>query len=288
MDLKPMDLLTIWGSSNVNTVFAERAMDLGPMDMQFVGVDGHAFGIGPRNRFVVELDRTILSNGNAVPGAVAILRALAERYVLISPNSRDTARTMAVKLKRAGIDVPDERIVLAGEQAIEFIAKNYPKARCVIAASRVLSHAARKAGLVPVQSEADVVLVGRDSTWTYQRLALIANELSRGAVLVGVNSEAAFVGANGRIVPDTGALLASITAATGKAVDFIIGPSLMQAAINRLQCDSAEVVVVSDKGSFPAQIEAATGLGNAHAALAYGKPLNGFSGLADALQSQPR
>ena len=216
------------------------------------GPMGGVAEFGPETRFVICLDGTILSNGHAAVGAVAFLRAIAGRYMLISNNSRDTGRSMSEKLKRAGISVPDSCIILAGEQTVHAVAERYPKARCIILASRVLSHAAHRAGLVTVPNEAEVVLVGRDSTWTYQRLAQIANEVARGAVLVGTNAETTLIAANGQIIPDTGSIIAAVEAVTGRRAVCMFDKSLaplVRMAVQRLECDPSDVVVVGVVGS---------------------------------------
>lgn len=202
-------------------------------------------------RFIIHLDGVILDHGHALPGAAAFLNAAAGRYMLISSNSRDTAKSMSTKLKRVGIDVSPDCIILAGEEAVRHVGETYPRARAIVVASRVLSHAARAAGLIHVQRDARVILIGRDTTWTYQRLALIANEMDRGALVIATNPETACRSEDGRLIPDTGSLLAALEAATGRKADCVIGQGtepLTAIALKRLGVAAGRAVLITASG----------------------------------------
>lgn len=225
------------------------------------GADVAARALVP-NRYIIRLDGMVLHNGIARDGAAKWLRAITGRYALVSSNSRDTARTMTAKLKRAGLDVPEQRIVLAGEEALRFAAARYPGARCKVLASRVLAHAARSHGLELVQDNAEVIVLGRDSAWTYRDLALVINELARGAQLIASNDDTTCLGQGGRLIPDTGAILAAIEAAASKSakiIRFSRGATL-QAAQQRLGEARCQALVISDQHEDFATVPALAGL----------------------------
>jgi HAD superfamily hydrolase (TIGR01450 family) len=201
------------------------------------------------DRFLLDLDGTLLRSGRATEGAQSFLRAVAGRFALVSNNSRDTSRSLSSKLRPAGLDIPADCIVLAGEETIKFVAREYPGARCLVATSQALRHCARRSGLIPVTENADVVVLGRDVRWSYVKLALIANEVRRGAVLVAANPDLTHPGDNGLIVPETGSLLAAVEAAAGVAAACVIGKpaaGLFVAALERLGAARDEAIVIGD------------------------------------------
>ena len=204
----------------------------------------------PQARWIIRLDGIVLAAGAARDGAANLLRAVAGRYVLVSSNSRDTARTMAGKLKRLGMDVPERAIVLAGEEALRSVAARFPGARCLVMASRVLAHAARGLGLDPVQDNAEIILLGRDSAWTYRDLTLVANEMARGCRLMVSNGDVSTLGKGGRIIPDTGAILAAIEAVAGDRAADILRLSrgaVLRTALERLGGEEADAWLISDQ-----------------------------------------
>jgi ribonucleotide monophosphatase NagD (HAD superfamily) len=216
----------------------------------------------PSDLFIIRLDGIILSHGSAREGIVAWLRSIPGRYALVSSNSRDTARTMTAKLRRAGLDVPEQRIVLAGEEALRFVGAQFPGARCKILASRVLAHAARSHGLELVQDNPEVILLGRDSAWTYRDLALVVHELSRGARLIASNGDTTCQGHAGRPIPDTGAILAAIEAAAGGSANIIrfSRGATLRAAQERLGETGCEALVVSNQDEDFDTVPAIAGL----------------------------
>ena len=208
-----------------------------------------AGAIAAGDHYILDLDGTLLRGDRATEGAMAFLRAVAGRFVLVSNNSRDTSRSLSVRLRRVGFDIPAARILLAGEEAIGFVARHYPGARCLIASSSSLRRHARGLGLVPVSANADVVMLGRDLRWSYDRLALIANEVRRGAVLIAANPDLTHPGVGGLIVPETGSLLSAVEAAAGVAAAHVIGKPaamLFTAALDRLGSAHADTIVIGD------------------------------------------
>lgn len=211
-------------------------------------VDG-ANAIAPGDRFILDLDGTLVRGGQATDGALPFLRAVRGRFALVSNNSRETARSLSSKLRRVGFEIPAACIVLAGEETIGFVARAYPGARCLIATSPALRHYARRQGLVPVTENAEVVVLGRDTHWSYAKLALLANEVRRGAVLVAANPDLTHPGQGGHVVPETGALLAAVEAAAGVAAAHVVGKpaaGLFLAALDRLGSTRRGTIVIGD------------------------------------------
>lgn len=205
--------------------------------------------IMPGDHFILDLDGTLLRSGQATEGAQSFLRAVEGRFALVSNNSRETGRSLSSKLRRVSLDIPAECIVLAGEETMDFVAREYPGARCLVAASPVLRHCARRHGLVPVSENADVVVLGRDTHWSYAKLTLLANEMRRGAVLVAVNPDLTHPGNDGLVVPETGSLLAAVEAAAGVAATHVIGKpaaALFLAALERLGSTRRDTIVIGD------------------------------------------
>jgi len=205
--------------------------------------------IEPGDHFLLDLDGTLLCGGRATEGALSFLHAVRGRFALVSNNSRDTGRSLSAKLRRVGFDIPPASIVLAGEEAVGFVARQYPGARCLIAASPALRHCARRHGLLPVMEKAEVVVLGRDIHWNYAKLTLLANEVRRGATLVAVNPDLTHPGSDGQVVPETGALLAAVEAAAGVAAAHVVGKPtalLFLAALDRLGADRRDTIVIGD------------------------------------------
>lgn len=201
------------------------------------------------DRVIVDLDGTLIRGGLPTEGSKIFLESIADRYIVVSNNSTDTARTLSAKLKRIGLAIPRERLVLAGEETIRFAAARYPGARCLIATSSLLRNMATREGLVPVEQNAQFVILGRDLHWNYRRLTLLVNELRRGASLIVTNSDLTHPGGEDLVVPETGSLLAALVAGAGVAPAHVVGKPeaiLFEEALRRLGSAPKNTIVVGD------------------------------------------
>jgi 4-nitrophenyl phosphatase len=205
--------------------------------------------INQADRVIVDLDGTLIHGGQPVEGAKEFLECIADRYIVVSNNSTDTAVRLSEKLRRIGLPIPRHRLVLAGEETIRFVAARYPAARCLIAASGLLRNMARQSGLVPVRQDAQFVILGRDLEWDYRRLTILVNELYHGATLIATNPDLRHPDRENRIIPETGSLLAALVAGAGVEPAHIVGKPearLFEEALHRLRSLPENTIVVGD------------------------------------------
>jgi HAD superfamily hydrolase (TIGR01450 family) len=198
---------------------------------------------------LVDLDGTLVRGGQALPGAATFLDALEGRYIVVSNNAEHTPLELSRGLRRMGLGVASRRIVLAGTTAIDEIAQRRPRARIAMLASRSLTLYARDHGLNPVRERPEIVFLGRDRHFDFQRLAQIANALRDGAEFVVANPDLVHPGPEGTVVPETGALLAAILACTGPVPHRIVGkpePALFEAGLKLLGLPKRAVLMVGD------------------------------------------
>jgi 4-nitrophenyl phosphatase len=156
-----------------------------------------------------------------------------------------------------------ERIVLAGELAVRQLVREHPGARVLLAASPALQRFARSLGCQQVQVGADFVLLALDMQFSHARLALVVNELLRGARLVVSNADATHPGPQGRVVPETGALLAAVVAASGVQPWRVVGkpaPLLFEEGLRCLGARAEDTVVVGDNPLTDAEGAARLGM----------------------------
>lgn len=199
--------------------------------------------------WLIDLDGTLVCGGRAMPGASAFLDACSGRFVVVSNDAEHTPAELARGLLRMGLEVPAGRIVLAGAVALDDIAMRRPGARVLMLASPSLMRHAGRRGLTPVQTQPDVVFLGRDRRFTHARLALAANAVRMGAELVVANPDLVHPGADGSIVPETGALLAALLSCTGPVNYRLIGkpePALFAAGLALLGLPKRAVAMLGD------------------------------------------
>jgi len=225
-----------------------------------------AAAIGPlaqARHLLLDLDGTLVRQNEAIDGAAELLERFEGRFAIVSNNSTHTAQGLSLRLRRLGLHVPPQRIVLAGELAVRWLARRHPGAHVLMVGSTVLQRHARALGCTLVRADADVVLLALDMRFSHARLAAVANELLRGARLVVTNADVSHPGPQGRVVPETGALLAAVTAASGVRPWRVIGkpaPLLFEEGLRCLGADAASTVVVGDNPATDAAGAARLGM----------------------------
>jgi len=200
-------------------------------------------------RYILDLDGTLIRNGAALPGAAALLEALQGRYAIVSNNSTDTAVGLSRKLRRMGLAVAPAQLVLAGEMTVNWLRRTSPEARVLLLGSPTLRRYAKRTGCRLVEQDPDVVLLARDPHFDYRKLSLAVNVLRAGARLVVTNPDLSHPGDNGTCVPETGTLLAALTACAEVRPECIIGkPSagLFREGLRRLQAGPAQALMIGD------------------------------------------
>ncbi|AMJ61942.1 HAD-IIA family hydrolase [Bosea sp. PAMC 26642] len=198
---------------------------------------------------LVDLDGTLVRGRQALPGASAFLEMLEGRFVVVSNDAEHTPLELSRGLKRMGLIVGPRKIVLAGTTALDEIARRRPRARILMLAGKSLMAHARDLGLLPVQARADIVFLGRDRHFSYERLMVAANAVRDGAELVAANPDLVHPGPDDTVVPETGALLAALLACTGPVPHRIVGkpePALFEAGLKLLGLPKRAVMMVGD------------------------------------------
>ena len=170
---------------------------------------------------------------------------------------------MAEKLSRLGIPATAEDVVnplsvlfgldaLAGDPGVYVLGTDDVTARISERGVRVVASAA----------ETDVVVVGKDTGLTYDRLAEAVQALVWGAELVALNLDPSVPAEGGRTVPGVGALVAALTTASGVDPVLVGKPSraFFEHALAHFGMSPGKTVMAGDRPDVDIRGAKATGL----------------------------
>jgi len=212
---------------------------------------------------LLDLDGTLILQDETIDGASELLSRFDGRFAIVSNNSTDTASSMASRLRRMGLRVPPERIVLAGEAAVRLVRQEFPGARVMVIGSQAIRRFALAQGCRLADTAVDIVLLALDKRFSYQRLSAIVAALQQGARLVVANGDLTHPGPNGTRVPETGSLLASVRAASGTDPLIVVGKPaalLFEEGMRQLGATPDDVVLVGDNPATDGEGAARLGL----------------------------
>ncbi|MEH6409698.1 MAG: HAD hydrolase-like protein [Hyphomonas sp.] len=161
--------------------------------------------------YLVDWDGCCAVENQLVPSAMAFLKANHACCAIVSNNSSNTVDDFAEILGRSGIPMSKDQIILAGVESLTRAAEIDAEGVLVLGDTRMRG-LARNLGLPLAKENIDLVVLLRDTRMTYNRLELAANALANGARLIVANPDLTHPGVDGRLKPETGALLAALGA----------------------------------------------------------------------------
>lgn len=208
-----------------------------------------AVAVGAKG-FLLDWDGCCAMENKLVPGAVNFLSRHASRSAIVSNNSTNTPEDFVRILARHNLTFGVDRIILAGVEALKR-ARRRSASRVLVLGDPRMKRLARRLDLPLVDRQADLVVLLRDTTFTYDRMTAAADSLANGARLIVSNPDRSHPGLSGRRVPETGALLAALMA----IVDFdaieveMVGkpsPILYQRASDAIGLPFRELAMIGD------------------------------------------
>ncbi len=196
-----------------------------------------------------DIDGCLISDQEALPGAIEFLEWCGDRVALISNNSTHLPEEIARQLGSVGVEMPPDRIVLAGESAVRLVADSCCDKSVQVIASPAIRDLARGLGVRLVSQESDVVLLCRNEQATVSEFQFAIDSLAAGAEAVVANSDISHPGPDGTPRIETGAVWSLISACIPGITARFVGkpqPCLFDIAMTRLGSKPENTVVIGD------------------------------------------
>lgn len=172
---------------------------------------------------LVDLDGVVWIGREMVPGAVdALSQMLADgkEIVFVTNNSVKQPAEYASRLREAGIEIPDERVLTGGVATAKLAAERIgPGGTAFVIGAPGFKETVAAAGLELLDGEAaqaaDAVIVSAHREFDYAELFTATRALQAGAALFGTSRDPTLPMPGGPW-PGTGATLAAVETASGK------------------------------------------------------------------------
>ncbi len=201
--------------------------------------------------FIFDLDGTIYCGKTPIPGAAQALENLRKggKKVLFYTNAGTKSRQAVVtKLRDMGFTAKKEEIYCGSQLLAKYIAKNYPKKSVFVVGESGIFEELELLGIEPSYDKADIVAVGLDRHFNYEKLAKSLEILNGGAVFIASNLDNTFPTERGDR-PGCGAIVAAIEKASGKKPLVVGKPNTY--AIDLIKKDhnlkNSEILMVGDR-----------------------------------------
>ena len=212
--------------------------------------------------FVLDMDGTIYLSNRLFSFTKPFLKKLEETgrsYCFFTNNSTKHQQDYLDKLSGMGIPVTESQVFLSTQVILEEMQSLHRRDSFFIVGTPNLVEAFRRAGLRIFDPELeapgnmpDVVILGFDTTLTYERISLACKYLRHGSAYYGVNMDYNCpVDDNGVLdyIPDCGSIAKLVERSTGRFPDFYGKPSrhALDYIIRHTGFKEEEIAVVGDR-----------------------------------------
>ncbi len=201
--------------------------------------------------FIIDMDGTFYLGDNMIEGADEFINKAKEEgkdFCFFTNNSSNSVELCRNRLAKIGFPVPEDKVVLSSDVAVDFIKRNYGGKKVYLLGNKNLYDCFIKGGIPLSDDDPDIVVLGFDTDLTYERILKACNFIAEGKVYIATHPDVNCPTKDG-FMPDTGAMMAMIEASTGKK-PVIVGKPMIHTVnyISKLLgCEKEELMFIGDR-----------------------------------------
>jgi 4-nitrophenyl phosphatase/NagD protein len=202
--------------------------------------------------FLFDMDGTIYLGSRLLPGAadfVAYLDQIGFPYFFLTNNSSRSRADYVTKLGELGLPTPPEKIFSSGEATAIYLSKQQPRAKIYLVGTPSLEDEFARFGFELTDQEPDYVVLGFDTTLTYEKLVKLCDFVRAGLPYIATHPDINCP-VEGGFIPDIGAMMALVESSTGRAADLIVGKPhapIVKAIVEKTGFAAEEIIMVGDR-----------------------------------------
>jgi 4-nitrophenyl phosphatase len=202
--------------------------------------------------FLLDMDGTFYLGNRLLQGALHFIDALAAQnkdYLFLTNNSSKRGRQYAEKISRLGLRIPEMKVFTSGEATALYLQAERPGARVFVVGTPSLVEEFEAHGFRPVTKDPDLVLLGFDTTLTYERLWKLCDFVRAGLPYVATHADFNCPTETG-FMPDVGSMMALVKASTGREPDLVIGKPnrlIVEAAARKMGLPIEDLAMIGDR-----------------------------------------
>lgn len=201
--------------------------------------------------FIIDMDGTFYLGNRLIEGAPSFIEKLKDTgrdFRFFTNNSSNNVQVCCEKLARIGFPVEEDRIVMSTHVTIDYLQKTYPDKRVYLLGNERLTADFIAGGILLDETDPDLVVLGFDTTLTYEKIRWAANLLAAGVPYIATHPDFNCPMADG-FMPDTGSMIEMFAASTGRR-PLVMGKPMTQTVdyiTGLLGCAWEELAFVGDR-----------------------------------------
>jgi HAD superfamily hydrolase (TIGR01457 family) len=202
--------------------------------------------------FLLDMDGTFYLSDRLLEGALDFIQLLREQkkdFLFLTNNSSKARRQYAEKIARLGLALPEEMVLTSGEATALHLQKDKPAANVYVVGTPSLEEEFRQHGFHLTDKDPDTIVLGFDTTLTYQKLWTLCDLVRAGVPYLATHPDFNCPTETGWM-PDIGAMIAFVKAATGREPDLVVGKPnriIVDAAGLKMNLNIDQMTMIGDR-----------------------------------------
>lgn len=167
--------------------------------------------------FVLDMDGTFYLGDKLIEGSLRFIQKLKDtgrEFLFFTNNSSRASAFYKKRLAGMGCFVEESSVVTSGDVTIKYLKENFPGAGVYLVGTELLEESFIKGGIALTQTKPDIVVLGFDTTLTYEKIEKACTFIRNGALFLATHPDLNCPTEDGSI-PDCGAMCAMVEASTG-------------------------------------------------------------------------
>lgn len=202
--------------------------------------------------FILDMDGTFYLSDRLLDGSIKFIdtvKAKGKDYRFYTNNSSKNAAVYEEKLRGMGCPPHFGNVLISNEVLLDYLKKNTEHQTFFVLGTDYLKADFTKAGYTLTEEKPDAVIIGFDTSLTYDRLTAACNLIKNGVPVYGVNTDYVCPLDGGGFLPDCGSISELIYASTGVRYEFFGKPSrhTFEYVLEKTGYQAEEIAFVGDR-----------------------------------------
>ena len=202
--------------------------------------------------FILDMDGTIYLGNELFPFTKDFLKKVEDtgrEYYFFTNNSSKSQQAYIEKLARLGIQIKKEQMMISSHVIIKYLKEYYDKKSIYVVGTPSLIQEFESFDMNLTEEDPDIVVLGFDTTLTYEKLSKACHYIRHGCTYFGINPDWNCPMEGGTFIPDCGSMAKLIEASTGKFPEFFGKPSkhTLDYIIKETGYQPEEIAIVGDR-----------------------------------------
>lgn len=202
--------------------------------------------------FLLDMDGTFYLSDRLLDGALRFIDVLGHQgksFLFLTNNSSKHRGQYAEKIRRLGLPIAEEVVLTSGEATALYLRERQAGARLFLVGTPSLEEEFRQHGFELVEQDPQFLVLGFDTTLTYRKLWSLCDHVRAGVPYIATHPDFNCPTEAGWM-PDVGAMIAFVRAATGREPDLVVGKPnriIVDAAAGKLHLQVDEMAMIGDR-----------------------------------------